>query len=61
VLCLPVIQAGFLIQTSWQFETKAFFRALRQFPEALLKRYRRRNEYRMRDPEIFERTGDPAS
>jgi GT2 family glycosyltransferase len=61
LLCLPVIQARFLIQTSWQFETKAFFRALQQFPEALLKRYRRRNDYQMRDPEIFERTGDPAS
>src|SRR5262245_38738964 len=60
LLYLPVIQAGFLIQTGWQFETKAFFRALRQFPEALMKRYRRRNEYLMRDPEIFERTGHSA-
>jgi len=58
---LPIIQAGFLVQTSWQFETKAFFRALRQFPEALLKRYRRRNEYEVRDPDIFERTGEPAN
>ncbi len=61
LLCLPIIQAGFLAQTSWQFETKAFFRALRQFPESLLKRYRRRNEYEMGDPEIFEKTGEPAN
>ncbi|MBM3801017.1 MAG: glycosyltransferase family 2 protein [Acidimicrobiia bacterium] len=60
LLYLPMIQAGFLVQTSWQFETKAFFRALLQFPEALLKRYRRRNEYEMQDPEIFARTGEPA-
>lgn len=59
LLYLPIIQAGFLIQTNWQFETKAFFRALLQFPEALAKRYRRRNEYQMQDPEIFERTGEP--
>jgi len=61
LLCLPIIQAAFLAQTSCQFETKAFFRALRQFPEALLKRYQRRNEYEMGDPEIFERTSEPAS
>jgi GT2 family glycosyltransferase len=61
LLHLPIIQAGFLIQTGWRFETKAFFRALRQFPEALMKRYRRRNEYEMADPEIFERTGEPAN
>lgn len=61
VLYLPVNQARFLVQTGWQFETRAFFRALRQFPEALLKRYRRRNEYQMQDPEIFERTGEPAN
>lgn len=61
LLCLPIIQAGFLAQTSWQFETRAFFRALRQFPESLLKRYRRRNEYEMGDPEIFEKTGEPAN
>jgi len=61
LLCLPIIQAGFLAQTSWQFETKAFFRALRQFPESLLKRYGRRNEYEMGDPEIFEKTGEPAN
>ena len=61
LLYLPIIQAGFLVQTGWRFETKAFFRALRQFPEALWKRYRRRNEYAMGDPEIFERTGEPAN
>jgi GT2 family glycosyltransferase len=61
LLHLPIIQAGFLVQTGWRFETKAFFRALRQFPEALMKRYRRRNEYEMGDPEIFERTGEPAN
>ncbi len=61
VLCLPIIQAGFLLQTNWLFETKAFFRALQQFPESLLKRYRRRNEYEMGDPEIFEKTGEPAN
>ncbi|MCI0627760.1 MAG: glycosyltransferase family 2 protein [Acidobacteria bacterium] len=58
VLFLPVIQAGFLLQTSWQFEAKAFLRALRQFPEALLKRYRRRNEYAVEDAEIFQMTGE---
>lgn len=57
LLYLPINQAGFLIHTNWQFETKAFFRALLQFPEALAKRYRKRNEYQMQDPEIFERTG----
>jgi hypothetical protein len=61
VLCLPIIQAGFLLQTNWLFETKAFFRALRQFPESLLKRYRRRNEYEIGDPEIFQETGEPAN
>lgn len=61
LLHLPLIQAGFLNQTHWQFETKAFFRALRQFPEALAKRYRRRNEYELEDPEIFDRTGKPAA
>lgn len=57
LLYLPINQAGFLIHTNWQFETKAFFRALLQFPEALAKRYRKRNEYQIQDPEIFERTG----
>jgi len=60
VINLPIVQAGFLVQTNWQFETKAFFRALRQLPEALVKRYRKRSEYQMRDPDIFERTGEPA-
>jgi GT2 family glycosyltransferase len=58
-VCLPFIQARLLGQTSCQFEMKAFFRALRQFPEALAKRYRRRREYSMTDAEIFETTSAP--
>lgn len=61
VIYLPMNQAAFLVQTSWQFETRAFFRALLQFPETLVKRYRRRNEYKMDDPKIFSSTGETVS
>lgn len=56
LVCLPITQARFLAQTSCQFEAKAFFRALRQLPEALKKRYRRRREYSLTDAEIFRTT-----
>jgi O-antigen biosynthesis protein len=55
-MCLPIMQAQFLAQTSGQFEIRAFLRALRQFPEALVKRYRRRRQYSMTDAEIFRIT-----
>ncbi len=52
-LFLSIIQAKFLNQTNWRFEMRAFFRALKQFPEVLVKRYRRRSEYCLGDAEIF--------
>jgi GT2 family glycosyltransferase len=61
VACLLMIQARLLAQTNCQFEVKAFFRALRQFPEALVKRYYRRLEYSLRDSEIFKVTTGPQS
>lgn len=56
-LCLPLVQARFLSQTNGWFETRAFFRALKQLPQVLLKRYRRRSEYCLQDAEIFRLTG----
>ncbi|MEW5975183.1 MAG: glycosyltransferase family 2 protein [Acidobacteriota bacterium] len=57
-LCLPFNQYRFMLQTSAAFEVKAFFRALLQLPEGLLKRYRRRPSYRLTDRQIFELTSD---
>jgi len=50
---LPLTQLRFLIQTNPKFELKAFFRALIQLPEAIHKRNRWRDQYVMKDPEIF--------
>ena len=55
-LFLPLTQARFMAQTNVRFELRAFFRALRQFPEALYKRYRRRAGYRRTDASIFAET-----
>jgi len=55
-LLLPVTQARLIWQTHWLFEIRAFFRALIQLPEALLKRYRGRRSYVLSDSQIFEQT-----
>jgi len=57
-LSLPLVQARFLGQTNLRFETRAFFRALKQLPEVLRKRFQRRNEYCLDDAEIFRLTGE---
>ena len=53
---LPITQTRFVAQTNFTFETKAFFRALLQFPEVLYKRYRWRHYYCLGDKQIFEET-----
>jgi GT2 family glycosyltransferase len=55
-LLLPFIQARLIWQTHWRFELRAFFRALIQLPEALVKRYRHRGSYVLSDSQIFDRT-----
>ncbi len=55
-LFLPLTQARLLAQTTVSFEFKAFFRALIQLPEAILKRQRMRKIYVMDDPDIFQET-----
>lgn len=60
---LPWIQLRLIASTRLGFEVRAFFRALVQLPEALLKRHRHRRQYVRRDPEIFEESSQsfPAS
>lgn len=58
VLFLPLTQARLLAQTTASFELKAFFRALIQLPEAILKRQRLRKTYVMDDPVIFQMTAN---
>lgn len=55
-LMLPWIQTRLIAGTRLGFELRAFFRALVQLPEALVKRHRSRRQYRFSDPRIFEET-----
>jgi len=58
IFLLPITQARFVAQTNFTFETKAFFRALLQFPEVLYKRYRWRHYYCLSDKQIFAETSN---
>jgi len=56
IFLLPLTEARLIAQTTVSFEMKAFFRALIQLPEALVKRQRSRKAYILDDPAIFQET-----
>ena len=55
---LPWIQMRLVVSTRPGFELKAFFRALAQLPEALVKRHRKERQYHFSDSRIFQETSE---
>jgi len=59
VVNLPRIHSRSMLQSTAAFEMRAFFRALRQLPEALRKRVSNASRYKLGDREVLTRSQKP--